>query len=70
MDSAEVQTTAKYIQFDAWAGTGTNRYNEKRKQSNLCISGTNFVLIKTEYLNLFMRFKNQNQKHVFPKFKK
>ena len=26
---AKVQTTAKYIQFDAWARTGTKRYNAK-----------------------------------------
>ena len=38
-----------------------------QKQTNLCISGTNFILIKAEYLQLFMVFKNQNQKHVFPK---
>ena len=37
-----------------------------KKQANLCISGTNFTLIKTEYLKLFMGFKNQKQKHVFP----
>ena len=41
-----------------------------RKQKNLCISGTNFMLMKTEYLQLFMGFENQkqNQKHVFPIF--
>ena len=41
-----------------------------QKQKNLCISGTNFMLMKTEYLQLFMGFKNQkqNQKHVFPIF--
>ena len=38
-----------------------------QKQANLCISGTKFILIKTEYLWLFMGFKNQKQKHVFPK---
>ena len=38
-----------------------------QKQVNLHISGTNFILIKTEYLQLFMGFKNQKQKHVFPK---
>ena len=27
MNGAKVQTTAKYIQFDAWARTGTNRCN-------------------------------------------
>ena len=29
MNGAKVQTTAKYIQFDAWARTGTNRCNAK-----------------------------------------
>ena len=38
-----------------------------QKQTDLCISGTNFILIKTGYLWLFMGFKNQKQKHVFPK---
>ena len=38
-----------------------------QKQTDLCISGTNFILIKTEYFHLFMGFKNQKQKHVFPK---
>ena len=28
-NGAKVQTTAKYIQFDAWARTGTNRCNAK-----------------------------------------
>ena len=27
VNGAKVQTTAKYIQFDAWARTGTNRCN-------------------------------------------
>ena len=26
---AKVQTTAKYIKFNAWARTGTKRYNAK-----------------------------------------
>ena len=65
VNGAKVQTTAKYVQFDAWARTGTNRCNAK--QANLCISGTNFILIKTEYLQLFMGFENQKQKHVFHK---
>ena len=26
-NGAKVQTTAKYIQFDAWARAGTNRYH-------------------------------------------
>ena len=38
-----------------------------QKQANLCIYGTSFRLIKTEYLKLFIGFKNQKQKHVFPK---
>ena len=38
-----------------------------QKHANLCIPGTNFILIKTEYLSLFMGLKNQKQKHVFPK---
>ena len=29
VNGAKVQTTAKYIQFDAWARTGTNRCNAK-----------------------------------------
>ena len=29
VNGAKVKTTAKYIQFDAWATTGTNRCNEK-----------------------------------------
>ena len=42
-----------------------------QKQANLCISGTNFILIKTEYLQIFTGFENQKQKNVFPKtFKK
>ena len=36
-----------------------------QKQVDLCISGTNFVLIKAEYLQLFMGFKNKNM--FFPK---
>ena len=36
-----------------------------QKQAYLCIFGTNFILMKTEYLQLFMGFKNQKQKHVF-----
>ena len=38
-----------------------------QKQAYLCISGTNFILMKNEYLLLFMGFKNQKQKHIFPK---
>ena len=63
-NGAKVQTSSKYIKFDVWVRTDTNRCNAK---TNLCISGTNFILIKTEYLWLFIRFKNQKQKHVFPK---
>ena len=65
VNGAKVQTTAKYIQFDAWleqVPTGV-----MQKQANQYISGTNFILIKTEYFQLFMGFKNQKQKHVFPK---
>ena len=29
VNGAKVQTTAKYVQFDAWARTGTNRCNAK-----------------------------------------
>ena len=29
VNSAKVQTTGKYVQFDAWARTGTNRCNAK-----------------------------------------
>ena len=29
VNGAKVQTTAKYIQFDAWARTGTNRLYAK-----------------------------------------
>ena len=29
VNGAKVQTTAKYIQFDAWARTGTKRCNAK-----------------------------------------
>ena len=29
MNGAKVQTTAKYIQFDAWTRAGTNRCNAK-----------------------------------------
>ena len=29
VNGAKVQTTAKYLQFDAWARTGTNRCNAK-----------------------------------------
>ena len=29
VNGAKVQTTAKYMQFDAWARTGTNRCNAK-----------------------------------------
>ena len=33
---AKVQTTAKYVQLDAWARTGTNRCNAKKRQ--ICVS--------------------------------
>ena len=36
-----------------------------QKQANLCVSGTNFILIKTKYLQLFMGFKYQNTKKCF-----
>ena len=29
VNGAKVQTIAKYVQFDAWARTGTNRWNAK-----------------------------------------
>ena len=29
VNGAKVQTTAKYVQFDTWARTGTNRCNAK-----------------------------------------
>ena len=65
VNGAKVQTTAKYIQFDTWVRRGSNRCNAKT--GIFVISGTNFILTKTEYLQLFMGFKNQKQKHVFPK---
>ena len=37
------------------------------QQAYLYTPSPNFILIKTEYLQLFMGFKNQKQKHVFPK---
>ena len=58
-NGAKVQTAAKYIQ--------QNRAR-MQKQANLCISGTNFISLKAGYLQLFMGFKNQKQKHVFPKY--
>ena len=32
VNGAKVQTTAKYIKFDAWAKTGTNSCNAKRNK--------------------------------------
>ena len=66
VNGAKVQTTVKYVQFDAY-GLEQIPKGVMQKQANLCISGTNFILIKTEYLQLFMRFKNQKRKHVFTK---
>ena len=34
---AKVQTTAKYILFDAWARTGTKRCNTKRGQGKMAV---------------------------------
>ena len=48
VNDAKLQTTAKYIQFDAWreqVQTGV-----MQKLANLFISGKKFVFIKTEYL--------------------
>ena len=61
VNGAKVQATAKYIQFDAWARAGTNRCNATgvMQQTYLCTSDTNFILIKNEYLQLFMAFKNK-----------
>ena len=65
VNGAKSQKTAKYIQYDAWATPGTNSCNGKTGIFvYLCY---NFFLIKTEYLQLFMGFKNQKQKHVFSK---
>ena len=65
VNGSKVQTTAKYIQFDAGARAGINRCNAKTgKFLHLWYK---FYLIKTEYLQLFMKFKNQKQKNVFPK---
>ena len=66
VNGAKVQTTVKYVQFDAY-GLEQVPKGVMQKQANLCISGTNLILIKTEYLQLFMGFENQKQKHVFPK---
>ena len=38
-----------------------------QKQENLCNPGTNFILIKTEYLLLFMGLKIRNKNIFFPK---
>ena len=57
VNGAKVQTTAKC----------NTKLGVMQKQANLCISGTNFILIKIEYLQLFMGFKNQKQKHFFSK---
>ena len=57
VNGAKVQTTAKC----------NTKLDVMQKQANLCISGTNFILIKIEYLQLFMGFKNQKQKHFFSK---
>ena len=65
MNGAKVQTTAKYIKLIH--GLEQVPTGVKQKQANSCISDTNFILIKTEYLYLFMGFKNQKEKHVFPK---
>ena len=35
VDSAKVQTTAKYIQFDAWVPIGIMK---KKKNSQICVS--------------------------------
>ena len=59
VNGAKLQTTAQWLEQ---APTGV-----MQKQENLFISGKNFIFIKTEYLQLFMGFKNQKQKHVFPK---
>ena len=65
VNGAKVQTTAKYIQFDAWVEqvpTGV-----MQKQANLYISGANFILIKTEYFQLFRDSKIRNKNMFFPK---
>ena len=36
VNGEKVQTTAKYVQLDAWARTGTNRCNAKNRQ--ICVS--------------------------------
>ena len=66
MNGAKVQTTVKYVQFDAY-GLEQVPNDVMQKHANLCISGTNLILIKTEYLELFTGFENQKQKHLFPK---
>ena len=59
VNGAKVQTTAKCIQL--MHGLEQVPTGVMQKQAYLCISGTNFILIKTEYLQLFMGFKNQKQ---------
>ena len=48
VNGAKVETTAKYIQFDAWARTGTNR--SFAKTSQFLYLWYKFHFIKTEYL--------------------
>ena len=62
---AKVQTTAKYIKFDAWARTRTNKCYPKT--GKFVYVWYNFIFIKTEYLWLFMGFKNKNKNLFFPK---
>ena len=62
VNGAKVQTTEKYIQFDAWARTATGRCNAKmQKQANLCISAINFILCfsqKFKSKNIVFKLKN------------
>ena len=59
MNGGKVQTTVD------WARTGTKRCNAKT--GKFVYLWYKFRFNKTEYLQLFMGFENQKQKHVFPK---
>ena len=41
-----------------------------QKQANLCISGTNFILIKTIFVAIYGIRKSKTKTRFFPKLKK
>ena len=65
VNGAKVQTTAKYMHFDAWARTGTNKSNAKTDK--FVYLWYKFHFNKNRIFVAIYGIQKSTTKHVFPK---